>query len=68
MQVKSSLLAILFSGGFLFLQAQSKKETTATTTKTEVMAKGDIYSFKVKDIEGKEFDFETTFDKWIIFY
>lgn len=40
-------------------QAQSKKETTATTTKTEVMAKGDIYSFKVKDIEGKEFDFET---------
>jgi glutathione peroxidase len=40
-------------------QAQNKKETSATTTKSEVMAQGDIYSFKVKDIEGKEFDFES---------
>lgn len=38
-------------------QAQTKKEVA--TTNSEVMAKGDIYSFKVKDIEGKEFDFET---------
>ena len=40
-------------------KAQSKKETSTTTTTSEVMAQGDIYSFKVKDIEGKEFDFET---------
>lgn len=38
-------------------QAQTKQETA--TTKSEVMAKGAFYSFKVKDIEGKEFDFET---------
>lgn len=36
MQVKSSLLAILFSGGFLFLQAQSKKE--AATYAAEIKA------------------------------
>ena len=40
-------------------QAQNKKETSVTTTKSEAMAQGDIYSFKVKDIEGKEFDFES---------
>lgn len=38
-------------------QAQTKQETA--TTKSEVMAPKDIYSFKVKDIDGKEFDFET---------
>lgn len=38
-------------------QAQTKQETAST--KSEVMAQGDIYSFKVKDIEGKEFDFES---------
>ena len=36
MQVKSSLLAILFSGGFLLLQAQSKKE--AATYASEIKA------------------------------
>ena len=59
--MKLNLLPII--GCLLFFscqnQAQTKKETTATTNKSEVMAKGDIYSFKVKDIEGKEFDFET---------
>lgn len=59
--MKLNLLPII--GCLLFFscqnQAQTKKETTATTTKSEVMVKGDIYSFKVKDIEGKEFDFET---------
>ena len=60
--MKLNLLPII--GCLLFFscqnQAQTKKETTATTNKSEVMAKGDIYSFKVKDIEGKEFDSSKT--------
>ena len=58
--MKLNLLPIVC--GLLFIscqnQAQTKKETKSTPD-SQVMAKGDIYSFKVKDIEGKEFDFES---------
>lgn len=52
---------------FLFIcgsnQAQTKKDTTTTN---EVIEKQDIYSFKVKDIAGNEFDFASLKGKKIM--
>ncbi len=42
-------------------QAQNKKETANTTT--EKVMKQSIHTFKVQDIEGKEFDFATLKEK-----
>jgi glutathione peroxidase len=57
--MKLNLLPIVCCILFISCQnkAQTKKETT--TTNSEVMANVDIYSFIVKDIEGKEFNFES---------
>lgn len=64
--MKTNIILIL-SCTFLFScqnQAQSKKEIA--TTKTEVMAKQNIYSFKVEDIDGNTFDFSTLKGKKIM--
>jgi len=45
-------------------QAQNKKETANTTT--EKVMKQSIHTFKVQDIEGKEFDFATLKGKKIM--
>lgn len=45
-------------------QAQSKKETANTTT--EKVMKQSIHTFKVQDIEGKEFDFASLKGKKIM--
>jgi len=62
--MKSSFL-IIFSF-FMFMscqnQAQTKKENTATNT----TMKQSIYTFKVEDLEGKEFDFASLKGKKIM--
>lgn len=46
MQVKSSLLAILFSGGFLLLQAQSKKEPATYASEIKAWDESRINTLK----------------------
>lgn len=59
--MKTLLLSFLFLTG-LACSAQEKtssseKAVSSDETKNEVVKAGDIYQFKVKDINGKEFDF-----------
>lgn len=64
--MKNLILAL----GLLFLagcQGQTqKKKTMETVEKNKVMTAQNIYQFKVKDIEGKEFDFATLKGKKIM--
>lgn len=64
--MKTNIL-LLISCALMFScqnQAQSKKEETKT--KSEVMVKQNIYSFKVEDIDGNTFDFSTLKGKKIM--
>lgn len=59
--MKTLLLSFLFLTGLACSTQEktssSEKAVSSDETKNEVVKAGDIYQFKVKDINGKEFDF-----------
>ena len=55
--MKTSFL-IIFSC-FMLLSCQNQAQTKKEIATTQTTMKQSIYTFKVEDLEGKEFDFET---------
>ncbi|RAR46956.1 glutathione peroxidase [Flavobacterium lacus] len=62
--MKSSFL-IIFSC-FMLLSCQNQAQTKKENTATQSTMKQSIYTFKVEDLEGKEFDFASLKGKKII--
>lgn len=64
--MKTNLLKIVCCILFISCQNQAQTKIEEAATNSEVMEKQDIYSFKVKDIDGREFDFESLRGKKIM--
>ncbi|UPQ79050.1 glutathione peroxidase [Flavobacterium azooxidireducens] len=62
--MKSSFL-IIFSC-FMLMSCQNQAQTKKENTATETTMKQSIYTFKVEDLEGKEFDFASLKGKKIM--
>lgn len=62
--MKSSFI-IIFSC-FMLMSCQNQAQTKKETTTTQTAMKQSIYTFKVEDLEGKEFDFSSLKGKKIM--
>lgn len=57
--MKKSLIVILLTSLLFSCKNQAQEKVNTVTANNSIMAKENIYQFKVTDLEGKEFDFST---------
>jgi glutathione peroxidase len=57
--MKKSFIVILLTSLLFSCKNQAQEKVNTVTANNSIMAKENIYQFKVTDLEGKEFDFST---------